>query len=542
MQAVSQVPSAGPKLLRRGIIGVLTVLAAVVAASAARPATVVVVSGHGWGHGVGMSQWGARGYALHGWRWQQILGHYYPGTQVSTTANVRVRVLLAASQPSVSVGCPGGMRVSDATGRTYPLPAGTYDLGPGLKLPVGLHAKVRPLPSPVAFDCPSAPLEWNGAAYHGVLVVHSGGGKLAVVDAVDLEDYVRGVVGGEMPWHWPLAALEAQAVAARSYALATLHPTARFDLYADDRSQEYGGIGYETANTIYACQQTYGHILTYGGRVATTYFFASSGGRTADVRDVWPKLGDVPYLRSVADPYDAGSPVHAWARSLSAQVLTARLRASFGDVRVVRTTSGRVASVEIGSTKLSGDEFMRRLRLRSTWFSVGELTLTDGPSSVVYGHKVRLVARADGVAGALLQRRRGAGEWVTLKHVASGAHVDVEPREYTIYRLTAGRVRGPEVAVSVAPRVRVHAASAALIAGAVEPRSSGSVTVLRFVGDRWRVVARPQLDGRGAFRTPLRLRPGSYRVTVAAAEGLEDATAPLRVTSRLLAGLAAPRR
>ena len=77
-----------------------------------------------------MSQWGARGYALHGWHWQQILGHYYPGTQVSTTANIRVRVLLAASQPSVSVGCPAGMRVSDATGRTYALPRLCCRAGP----------------------------------------------------------------------------------------------------------------------------------------------------------------------------------------------------------------------------------------------------------------------------------------------------------------------------------------------------------------------------------------------------------------------------
>ena len=515
-------------------------LAAVGVASAARPATVVVVSGHGWGHGVGMSQWGARGYALHGWHWQQILGHYYPGTQVSTTANIRVRVLLAASQPSVSVGCPAGMRVSDATGRTYALPPSTYDLGPGLKLPVGLHGKPRQLPSPIAFDCSSAPLEWNGAAYHGVLVVRSVGGKMSVVDAVDLEDYVRGVVGGEMPWHWPLAALEAQAVAARSYALATIHPTARFDLYADDRSQEYGGIGYETTNTIYACQQTYGHILTYGGRVATTYFFASSGGRTADVKEVWPRLGAVPYLRSVADPYDSSSPVHAWARSLSAQVLSARLRAPYGTVQVVHTGSGRVSSVAIGATTLSGDEFMQRLHLRSTWFSIGELSLTDGRASVVYGGKVQLVARANGVTGALLQRRRGAGDWVTLKRVASGERVLVRPREYTIYRLTAGRVRGPEVAVSVAPRVRVRAAAAALLAGAVAPRSPGAITVQRSVGGAWRVVARPQLDGRGVFRTPLRLRPGSYRVTIAAGGGLAPAEKTLRVTPRLLASLRHP--
>jgi hypothetical protein len=216
------------------------------------------------------------------------------------------------------------------------------------------------------------------------------------------------------------------------------------------------------------------------------------------------------------------------------------LRAPFGAVQVVHTASGRVTSVAIGATTLSGDEFMQRLHLRSTWFSLGELSLTNGPASVVYGGKVQLVARASGVTGALLQRRRGAGDWVTLKRVESGARVVVEPRAYTIYRLTAGRVRGPEVAVSVAPRLNVRAAAAALIAGTVEPRSSGSISVLRSVGGAWRVVARPQLDPHGVFRTQLRLRPGRYRVTIAAGGGFASAETTLHVTPRLLASFRHP--
>src|SRR5581483_1539479 len=251
--------------------------------SGVRAATVIVVTGRGWGHGVGMSQWGARGYALHGWSFKQILGHYYPGTELASTPNVTVRVLLAASQPGAAVACAAGMKVGDATGRTFPLPAKTYDVGPGL-----LVRKHR-LRSPIAFYCSGGPLVWDGRAYHGTLVVWSGRGRLAVVNAVDLEDYVRGVIGDEMPHRWPLAALEAQAVAARSYALATLHPRRRFDLFADDRSQVYGGMGAETPGTVYAATQTEGKILMYGGHVATTYFFSTSGGRTADVRDVWPR-------------------------------------------------------------------------------------------------------------------------------------------------------------------------------------------------------------------------------------------------------------
>jgi stage II sporulation protein D len=478
-----------------------------------------------------MSQWGARGYALHGWSFTQILGHYYPGTRLATTSNVTVRVLLGASQPGVEVACAAGMKVGDATGRTFALPAKTYDVGPGL-----LVHKHR-LQSPIAFYCSGGPLVWDGRAYHGTLVVWSGGGRLAVVNAVDLEDYVRGVIGDEMPHRWPLAALEAQAVAARSYALATLHPRRRFDLFADDRSQVYGGMGAETPGTVYAATQTEGKILTYGGRVATTYFFSTSGGRTADVRDVWPRLGDVPYLRSVADPYDADSPVHSWGPfSLSPQTLAARLGVPFGAIHVVHNRSQRVTSLEIGGVTLSGLEVMRLLHLRSTWFDVGALSLTDTRSAVVFGGRVGLVASAQGVGTAYLQELRGS-HWVTLRRLSTTGRVTVAPRAYTIYRLTAGRVRGPEVGVSVAPVVRARLVSTEQLSGQVLPRSSGAVTVSRYVAGGWRVVAHPQLDARGVFHTPLKLRPGGYRIDVAGDGRLAPATRKVRVTSRLLASL-----
>jgi len=478
-----------------------------------------------------MSQWGARGYARHGWQWRQILAHYYPGTQLGGTANVTVRVLLAATQPGAGIACAAGMRVGDATGRTYAIPAKTYNVGPGL-----LVHKHR-LQSPVVFYCNGGPLIWDGRAYHGTLVVSSGGGRLAVVNAVDLEDYVRGVIGDEMPHRWPLAALEAQAVAARSYALATMHPGRRFDLYADDRSQVYGGMGAETPGTLYAATQTEGRILTWDGRVARTFFFSTSGGRTADVRDVWPKLGDIPYLRSVPDPYDGGSPVHTWGPfALSPQVLAARLGVPFGELHVVRNRSDRVTSLEVGSVTLSGDEVMKRLRLRSTWFSLGELSLTTPRSSVVYGRSVGLVAGARGFRAAALQELTGSG-WVTLRRVGASARVAVAPRAYTIYRLTAGHVRGPEVGFEVAPIVRAELVSATLLSGQVLPRPSGVVTVSRFVGGGWRVVARPQLNARGIFRTPLRLRPGGYRIDVAGDARLTPTSRKVRVTARLLAGL-----
>jgi stage II sporulation protein D len=478
-----------------------------------------------------MSQWGARGYALHGWSFRQILGHYYPGTELETTPNVTVRVLLGASQPGADVACAAGMKVGDATGRTFALPAKTYNVGPGLLV----HKHL--LQSPVAFYCSGGPLVWDGRAYHGTLVISSGRGRLAVVNAVDLEDYVRGVIADEMPHRWPLAALEAQAVAARSYALATLHAGRRFDLFADDRSQMYGGMGAETPGTLFAATQTEGQILTYGGRVATTYFFSTSGGRTADVRDVWPKLGDVPYLHSVPDPYDDGSPVHKWGPfALSPALFLARLGVPFGTIRLVRDRSQRVTSLEVGGVTLSGLQVMRLLHLRSTWFSVGALSLTDASSSVVFGRRVGLAASVQGVTDALLQKLTPVG-WVTLRRVRTMGRVAVRPSAYTIYRLTAGRVRGPEVGISVAPEVRARLVSSEQLAGQVLPRPSGAVTVSRYVAGGWRVVARPHLDAHGVFHTPLRLRPGGYRIDVAGDAKLAPASRKVRVTSRILASL-----
>jgi stage II sporulation protein D len=503
---------------------------AAIAAGSACAASEAVITGRGWGHGVGMSQWGAYGYARHGWSWQRILAHYYPGTTLGSASNSRVRVLLAAGQPRVSFACPGTIEVSDALGRTRTLAGGDYAVRGTLKLPVGLEHRKIPLPSPIAVTCPSAPILWNGSAYHGTLVIRSDGHRLAVVDAVDLEDYLRGVVGSEMPSHWSLAALEAQAVAARSYALATLRPKAFYDLFADTRSQVYSGLGGESAKTDLAVSKTTGRVLTYRGAIAETFFFSSSGGRTANVRDVWPGNDAIPYLRSVPDPYDASSPNHVWrAKGIAPRLL------GEGPVHVVHTPSGRVAAVRIGATELSGAAFERRFHLRSTWFDVGELSLTSSAPDVAWGGKVRLVARANGLGTALLQRLASTGRWVTLASVRDGRTIAVQPRGHTIYRLTALGVRGPEIAVGVTPRLRVLASAGATLRGEIRPKPDGAVTVLRWTHRGWKVVAHPLVDDRGHFHAPVRMQPGAYRISVDGDRRLASLTRAVHVAPRFLA-------
>jgi stage II sporulation protein D len=502
-----------------------------------------------------MSQWGAYGYARHGWSWQRIVAHYYPGTTVAAAPLQRVRVLLASGQPHATIACAGTIHVSDRTGRGHLLPPGEYGVGPALKLPVG-HKRVRvkgglhhrerftvvpaqqALRSPVVFDCPAAPLLWNGRAYHGLLTVRRAGHKLAVVNSVSLDDYVSGVVGGEMPHTWNLAALEAQAVASRSYALATLKPAKHFDLYSDTRSQVYGGIEYETPGIDFAVRQTAGKVLTWHGHVATTFFFSTSGGRTADVREVWPNAHAVPYLVSVPDPYSAESPHHAWGPyTFDAARLALKLHVQPGDVTVQHTADGRVASVRIGAKVIDGDTFRHRLGLASAWFDIGDLSLGTARQRVVFGAKITLSARVEGLGTASLQRRIGAGIWKTLAHVRASRSVEVEPQGATSYRLATEGVTGPVVSVEVAPELHVTAAGRSLMTGQVAPVSRGPATVWRKIASGWKVVAHPQVDARGRFSTPVRLRAGDYRVEVAATSRFAAADTTVSVTPRLLSSL-----
>jgi len=273
-------------------------LAALAACAPCASASTLLIEGAGDGHGVGMSQDGAYGFARHGFSYQQILAHYYTGTTL------------------------------------------------GLAPP---RSVVR------------------------VLV----GSK---VQKVPLERYVRGVVAAEMPSGWPLPALEAQAVASRTYALTAHAGGSRFDVYSDTRSQVYLGVAAETASTNSAVAATAGQVVLYAGRPVPTYFFASSGGMTENIENSFPGAAPEPWLIAVADPYDTG-PSSTWKLAIgytaAAQRLRPLLRGAFRGIEVLRRgVSPRIISAEIlgsaGATPVSGPELAALLGLNSTWayFSV----------------------------------------------------------------------------------------------------------------------------------------------------------------------------
>jgi stage II sporulation protein D len=500
--------------------------------------STLVITGHGYGHGVGMGQWGAYGYALHGWSAEKILAHYYTGTTVGTAPTQIVRVLLEEAKGDVTLGSAGSWSLVDGVGQELRLPAGPLDL------PASLRLQGRTLVSPVMFTPGSRPVEVGKSAYRGGLLVVSNGKRLQVVNVVDLESYLQGVVGAEVPSTWPTAALEAQAIAARSYALARLETVVTstpFSLYSDSRSQVYGGIGAETSATTKAVRATAGKVVLYRGKVATTYFSSSSGGETAPGVD--RKGRPLPYLAAVPDPYDTLSPYHDWGPVLVSAKAAGEalgLDAPLLDLQPVGPDSGHVTTATAvdpeGTTTLTGMQVQSALGLRSTWFELGWLSLTRPAGPVPAGGRLTIAGVARGLTGVTVQMRVPGGTWQTLGPVSpdsTGAFtVQVLPVGRTWYRLVSGRVRGALIRVETGGVVTATVAQDA-VAGAVAAKAAGAPIYLdRKDGESWITVstAIAGTDGTFAFR-PLPI-PGTYRVRCTPGHGLPAGATSVLTISR----------
>jgi stage II sporulation protein D len=500
---------------------------------AVRTRATFFITGHGWGHGLGMSQYGAYGYAQHGWRYDRIIKHYYTGVTIGQAPIERVRVLLVNAAARATISSKLGFLVVDATGTKRVLDAGSYAVGPNFKVKDADHpeAKPKPLSYPLEFKPGSTALALNGRGYRGSLRVLKPGAKIRVVNVVDLDLYLRGVVPSEMPKNWAPEALKAQAVAARSYALSHLHSGGGFDLYPDTRDQVYLGIRHEAPATTAAVNATAGQVALYKGEVARTYFFSTSGGRTASVQDLYPSSPPIPYLVSVGDKYDSISPYHDWGPITFPERKLARVFKVQGrllDVQTVANLSGRVRSLVAtgsrGESTVLGPKVRTALGLRSTWFSVGVLAL-DAPSAPVrYGSAAALKGKARGVGAVDLQQRQPGAPWQTVaKLTPRGGSVAprVKPTASSSFRLVVGDIATDPVAVSVARSVGFHVArDLSGFWGTVKPGDAGTrVQIQRQVGPLWTTVATLTTRAQGRFTLVRIVGPGTYRARIPAGQG-----------------------
>jgi stage II sporulation protein D len=433
---------------------VLKTLAAVAVVLGTAPiataSPLITLTGRGWGHGVGMAQDGAEGMAQHGAATAQILQHFYPHTTIDTRPHETIRVLLREAG-AVTIRTGAGARVR-ADGGAAAAVAGALTARPLAGGRVQLLAAGKEVArGGILRVAGGSPIRVGAHTYRGTIELRRFRGSVRAIDDLGLEDYVRGVIAWEMPQTWHAASLGAQAVAARSYALAESAANGQFDVFPDTRSQMYGGVDAESPPTDAAVAATANQVLTYQGRVATTFFFASSGGRTANVQDVWGG-SPVPYLVSVPDPGDVISVYHRWAPRRFTGTGLGRLFGT-GPVRgiaITKNPSGRVATLTLttgrGAVTFTGTGARTAGGLRSTWFALRLLDLQRVRRS---GGRLHVIGRSSPNGGVGLDGLVH-GAWVRLASARSRngrVTIDTASRGATKLRLRAGDARSRIVAV-----------------------------------------------------------------------------------------------
>ena len=357
----------------------------------------VVLEGRGFGHGKGLSQYGARAAAAQGRTHQEILDFYYPGTQrgsvdgdvevlisADTTTDVRVLPARGLRVRRVGTGRSRWLARSAPDARAWRITSATGGRSNVEARAKGGWSRVRTLAGDAELLAkePLTLLLPGGAraTYRGALRSASTGAGRArdTVNVVDFEDYLRGVVPGEVPALWPTEAVRAQAVAARTYAAYERDhaPAARhYELCDTSACQVYRGVDAEHYGSDDAVAATAGVVVTADGAPAFTQFSASNGG--------WTRAGSFPYLQAVEDPWDtapeAENPYAQWSRTLTPAALEKVWpgSGSFVSLEVVARDGngawgGRVVRVEVtftGATRsATGDQLRSWLGLRSDWF------------------------------------------------------------------------------------------------------------------------------------------------------------------------------
>ena len=302
---------------------------------------------------------------------------------------LRVGILIGVTQVNLQVSEPCVM--TDATnGKTIKkIPAGKIFAVNVANMKINA-VEIRPEKVPLK-DLQST---IDGKKYYGGMRIDKVKNSLTVINLAPLEEYLRGVVCKEMSPSYPLEALKAQAVAARSFSMKNRkkHEHEGFDLCATTHCQMY--VGVENFPSVdEAIDSTHGEVLTFQDKIAETNFHADSGGMTENVSDVWGG-GAMAYLVPVKELVQLTAP---WTRNFSVKDFSSRFGEGFGDVKSInlsalsigksasdRTSSGRVKSVEIVGTKktlsVSGVDMRRKFSLPSTLFDVklsgGEVVFT----------------------------------------------------------------------------------------------------------------------------------------------------------------------
>ena len=362
--------------------------------------SAVTIVGAGWGHGKGMSQYGAYGAASKGLNYAEILDFYYPGTTLNGLASGNlIRIWISADTDHILHFRPvAGLRVKDSAGKSVTLPSTSkyrkwrIIKSSGKRVLQYLTSKHKystykntlngkrlwyvdnPKTGTVKLAMPNG----DTRTYRQRLALRFNSAGDKTVNYVTMETYLRGVVAAEMPASWSAEAVKAQAVAARTYAAklrSTVSSAALYDLCDTSACQVYKGAAAEADGSDTAISATANKVVEYKGRLALTMFSSSNGGWSASAGS------DYPYLNAKKDPYDGVKRDQSWSVTLSASRIQ-KAYTSLGTLKSVQVTDrdgdgtygGRVETVELngskGSVTVTGGSFKSKFGLRERLFKV----------------------------------------------------------------------------------------------------------------------------------------------------------------------------
>ncbi|MDD4004892.1 MAG: SpoIID/LytB domain-containing protein [Elusimicrobiaceae bacterium] len=328
-----------------------------------------------------------------------------------------IRINLAENLTFADIGITGKTLVADLnTGKKFKIPApttfGVRPLGAdNIRIASYTFSSALRLTPYVRTDR----LTYSGKSYRGSIVARADGkGSFTLIEELGLEEYLYGVLPIEMSPAWPIEALKAQAVAARTYALYNMTPDSKngFDLYSDVRDQAYVGASRDCDSVLEAVRATEGEVLTYDGNLIPAFYHANCGGKTSP--PAWGKgeSDPIPPLRGVSCGYCGFSKNYEWDVSLSARKLLTFL-ASYGHKaeRIKRITvsdrndAGRVSAFEFKTDeddytvktsdlrKYFGASFLRSSYIKKVYAHGGDF-IFEGRG---YGHGVGMCQ--DGAKG-----------------------------------------------------------------------------------------------------------------------------------------------
>jgi stage II sporulation protein D len=423
--------------------------------------------GAGWGHGIGLSQWGSYGFAKKGANYREIVDHYYRDTRIESREGGIVRVLLQPNRSTVyfSNATQAGNRMLNEDSLYKVTRSGSNVVlrtARGRKL-ASFPGMVRAVGGRHVRLLGRADNGVRNGLYRGGIEVRTATGSgLNAINAIGMEDYLLGVVPSESPSSWPAAALQAQAVVARSYALASNVNGKGFNQYADTRSQVYRGYLGEAPSTTAAVRATSGQVVTYGGNIATTFFFSTSGGYTENIEYAFVGSQPRPWLKGVKDPYDDPSPYHRWKLNFSRASLAAKLgswvKGRFRGLKVLkRGVSPRVVRARVigsgGHTDVTGPQIRSRVGLRDTWFHLRRVSTERALAEARTLRGARPVVSlsgtidAPGVKAVTLQRRTARGWRDDGTFPVLNGSYEMHVGTPGIYRVKAGWAPGPALRV-----------------------------------------------------------------------------------------------